>query len=77
MRTPRWRYTEWDDGKQGTELYDHDADPGEMHNLAGDTKYAAVIAEHKALVQQNWPVRVTGGTADGNDKKAKRAKAKS
>ncbi len=77
VRTPRWRYTEWDDGKQGTELYDHDADPGEMHNLAGDTKYAAVIAEHKALVQQNWPVRVTGGTADGNDKKAKRAKAKS
>ena len=27
LRTPRWRYTEWDEGAQGRELYDHDADP--------------------------------------------------
>ena len=27
VRTPRWRYTEWADGRQGAELYDHDADP--------------------------------------------------
>ena len=27
LRTPRWRYTEWDEGQQGRELYDHDADP--------------------------------------------------
>jgi hypothetical protein len=34
LRTPRWRYTEWDEGKQGRELYDHDADPKEITNLA-------------------------------------------
>jgi iduronate 2-sulfatase len=44
VRTPRWRYTEWDAGKQGAELYDHDADPGEYHNLAGDPRYANTIA---------------------------------
>jgi iduronate 2-sulfatase len=34
LRTPRWRYTEWDEGEQGRELYDHDADPAELTNLA-------------------------------------------
>jgi iduronate 2-sulfatase len=63
VRTARWRYTEWDDGKRGVELYDQAADPGEMKNLAGDPANAAVIAELKALVKKNWPVRVTGGVA--------------
>src|SRR5690606_5119212 len=27
LRTPRWRYTEWDAGRQGRELYDHSQDP--------------------------------------------------
>jgi uncharacterized sulfatase len=31
IRTRRWRYTEWSDGAK--ELYDHDADPGETHNV--------------------------------------------
>jgi uncharacterized sulfatase len=47
MRTPRWRYTEWDDGRRGAELYDHDRDPRELRNLAGERKYAATIAELK------------------------------
>lgn len=34
LRTPRWRYTEWDGGEQGRELYDHDADGAELTNLA-------------------------------------------
>lgn len=34
VRTERWRYTEWDEGRAGTELYDHDADPGEHANVA-------------------------------------------
>ena len=34
VRTHRWRYTEWAEGKEGTELYDHATDPQEFHNLA-------------------------------------------
>jgi iduronate 2-sulfatase len=74
VRTPRWRYTEWDDGNQGIELYDEQNDPGEMKNIAGDPKNAATIAELKALVKKNWPVRVTGGKAEGGKKGAKKKK---
>jgi len=50
VRTERWRYTEWDDGKAGAELYDHDADPREYVNLAGDPKQAGTVAEMKGLL---------------------------
>jgi uncharacterized sulfatase len=51
VRTERWRYTEWDGGRLGAELYDHDADPGEYHNLAGDARHATDVARMKALVR--------------------------
>ncbi len=74
VRTARWRYTEWDGGAQGVELYDEQADAGEMKNLAADPAHAATVAQLKALVKKNWPERVTGGAADTATKKAKRAK---
>jgi uncharacterized sulfatase len=61
VRTERWRYTEWDGGEKGTELYDHAADPQELHNLASDAKFAATVAEMKALLKACHPVRVEGG----------------
>jgi uncharacterized sulfatase len=63
VRTERWRYTEWDDARRGAQLYDEEADPHEYRNLVNDAQYAPVIAEMKALVKRNWPVRVTGGVA--------------
>lgn len=51
VRTERWRYTEWDDGKKGIELYDHAKDPREHTNLAGNPKYARTAEEMKRLLR--------------------------
>jgi len=45
LRTTRWRYTEWDAGKAGRELYDHVNDPLEQTNLADVAEHAGRIAE--------------------------------
>jgi uncharacterized sulfatase len=52
IRTEKWRYTEWDSGKRGTELYDEAADPGESNNLAGDPKHQRVVAEMRRLLER-------------------------
>lgn len=50
VRTERWRYTEWEEGALGRELYDHQSDPGEHRNLAEVPAYAATVAELKAML---------------------------
>lgn len=50
VRTERWRYTEWDGGRAGVELYDHDLDNGEMNNLANDPEHKPVVDELHALL---------------------------
>jgi uncharacterized sulfatase len=50
IRTERWRYTEWDGGKSGTELYDHNADPHEWVNLATEPVYAKTVSDMKKLL---------------------------
>jgi uncharacterized sulfatase len=51
VRTERWRYTEWDEGRAGVELYDHNQDPGEYHNLAHDPQHAQTVAELKDILR--------------------------
>ncbi|REK08940.1 MAG: DUF4976 domain-containing protein [Planctomycetota bacterium] len=51
VRTARWRYTEWDDGRLGAELYDYENDPHEYHNLAGTTGAADVQADMRKLLR--------------------------
>ena len=61
IRTLRYRYTEWgDDGKGGSELYDHQSDPAEMHNLAGAVDQAIVVKRlsgilHARITQAKQP----------------------
>lgn len=57
IRTERWRYTQWDDGKQGVELYDHQTDPHEFTNLAEQPGHADTVRQLKALLtkQRNRP----------------------
>jgi iduronate 2-sulfatase len=71
VRTERYRYTEWDDGKAGAELYDYETDPKEEHNLANDPSHAKTVATLKALVRKNWEITYRPPTppATGKGKK--------
>ena len=51
IRTERWRYTEWDSGEKGRELYDHDADPRELTNLADKGDQAETVKRLSAQLR--------------------------
>jgi uncharacterized sulfatase len=55
VRTARWRCTEWDEGRNGLELYDHDADPHEYTNLASDPRHAPTLADLRAQLAAKLP----------------------
>ena len=52
VRTERWRYTEWDEGRKGAELYDHNRDPHEFKNLADDPKHAETVTQLKQRLRE-------------------------
>ena len=52
LRTERYRYTIWDEGKKGIELYNYESDPMEFTNLAGKKEYAEVETKMKNLLAQ-------------------------
>jgi arylsulfatase A-like enzyme len=62
VRTKKWRYIRYNDGKQ--ELYDHDIDPHEWNNVV--SKFPDVAAEHKARISKMTKLDLTapepGGT---------------
>ena len=45
LRTNRYRYTEWLEGRAGRELYDHLTDPNEVHNLANLAEHSQTVAK--------------------------------
>lgn len=55
VRIERWRYTEWDNGNAGVELYDHSKDEGEFTNLANDPAYKQEIDKLSALLHKGYP----------------------
>ena len=54
VRTERWRYTEWNEGKDGVELYDYQTDPNEFNNLATDPRFAKQITELAAMLHRSY-----------------------
>jgi uncharacterized sulfatase len=52
VHTERYRYTEWDEGRQGVELYDLGNDPNEYHNRAADPQYAAAVSRLKEALHR-------------------------
>ena len=55
VRTEKWRYTEWDGGKRGRELYSEADDAAESTNLADDPKHAEVVAAMQKLLRRVAP----------------------
>jgi len=54
VRTERWRYNEWDEGRAGTELYDEVNDKGELINLAKNPEYAEIVKELSLLLRKSY-----------------------
>jgi arylsulfatase A-like enzyme len=52
VRTARWRYAEWDEGRAGAMLFDETRDPHELRNLAEDPAHAKTVQEMKRLLKQ-------------------------
>ncbi len=70
IRSEKWRYITYADGSQ--ELYDMVNDPNEWTNLAGDEKYADIIAEHRKYIPKVNKKPVPGSASrillyDGTD----------
>jgi uncharacterized sulfatase len=52
--TEQYRYTEWDEGREGVELYDHAVDPRERSNLALDPERQPALREMQRLLRGGW-----------------------
>jgi iduronate 2-sulfatase len=52
LRTERWRYTEWDGGQKGRELYNHDTDPRELTNLADHADHSKTMEQLATLMRE-------------------------
>lgn len=53
IRTDRYRYIEWDEGRGGRQLYDHQSDPQELTNLADAPVHARLVAELNASLSRH------------------------
>ena len=53
IRTERWAYSEWDGDGRGAMLFDHDNDPHELRNLAGDPAHAETVARLQQQIRKS------------------------
>ncbi len=54
IRTERWRYTVWENGKGAEELYDEEKDPYELKNLAKDGRFQKVKNELRTRLASQY-----------------------
>ncbi len=52
IRTERYRFTQWDGGQKGEQLYDMQSDPSETKNLIQSPEHATVLAELRARLEK-------------------------
>jgi arylsulfatase A-like enzyme len=52
VRTERWHYVEWDEGRAGAMLLDARNDPRELKNLATDPRQVTTAQQMKGLLKQ-------------------------
>ena len=65
MRTDRYRFVSWKDTKSGkvmaTELYDHQIDPAENNNVAGEKSNAELVSQLQQQLDAGWRAAVPKG----------------
>ena len=54
VRVKRYRYTEWDEGRLGAELYDYETDPNEFNNLADNPDYKELVDELAEILHKDF-----------------------
>jgi iduronate 2-sulfatase len=59
LRNERYRYTMWQGGELGEELYDYELDPRELRNLAADAKHRGLKERLKLQLEQILRARTT------------------
>lgn len=71
VRSRRYRYIQYADGSE--EFYDHQEDPNEWHNLAGQVRYAEIINAHKGWLPSQQAPLAAGSRGRTLDWKAGKA----
>ena len=54
IRAERYRYTEWDEGAKGGELYDYQEDPNEFNNLYDNPDYKALKDSLRTILHDKY-----------------------
>ena len=67
VRTDRFRYVQWQNWKTkaivARELYDHQLDPNEMRNIAGQDEQVSKVKQLESILAGGWKAVLPAGGA--------------